>query len=207
MPFVFKRLALSLSIAALLAAADKDKPGFSVGPVTDYPARQTNGKVTVAVAAVVETEEQARPAFGKANPYKYGVLPVLVIIHNGSSQTLRTGGMRVDYVAPDGAHVEATSAQDVRYLRGVQRPGTVSGPLPGGIPRVSRNKNPLSAWEIEGRAWTAKMIPPGESASGFFYFQTGHRPGSMLYMTGISEAGSGQEIFYFEIPLDKVARR
>jgi hypothetical protein len=45
------------------------------------------------------------------------------------------------------------------------------------------------------------MLPPGESASGFVYFQTSHRPGSVLYITGIRDAASRRELFYFEIPL------
>jgi hypothetical protein len=44
------------------------------------------------------------------------------------------------------------------------------------------------------------MIPPGHSAGGFFYFQTGHRPGARLYVTGIGEASSGRELLYFEFP-------
>ena len=71
--------------------------------------------------------------------------------------------------------------------------------------RLNVKKNPLAAWEIEGRAFAAKMLPSGQSASGFFYFQTGHRSGSTLYVTGIREASTGKELFYFEVPLDKVA--
>jgi hypothetical protein len=72
------------------------------------------------------------------------------------------------------------------------------------LPGISRKKkNPLSAWEIEGRAFLARMIPGGESASGFFYFQTAHRPGSSLYLSGIRVASTGKELFYFEIPLER----
>jgi hypothetical protein len=46
------------------------------------------------------------------------------------------------------------------------------------------------------------MLPPGDSAYGFFYFQTGHSRGTSLYISGIREAQSGKELFYFEIPLD-----
>jgi hypothetical protein len=45
------------------------------------------------------------------------------------------------------------------------------------------------------------MIPPGQSAGGFFYFQTGHRSASAAYVSGIRKARSGKELFYFEIPL------
>jgi hypothetical protein len=76
-------------------------------------------------------------------------------------------------------------------------------PLP--IPRRTK-KNPLSAFEIEGRAFAAKMLLPGETAHGFFYFQTRHRIGSHLYLSGLREAASGTELFFFEIPLTRVGR-
>jgi len=47
------------------------------------------------------------------------------------------------------------------------------------------------------------MLPPGELASGFFYFQTPHRPGGVLYITGIREASTRRELFYFEIPFER----
>ena len=47
------------------------------------------------------------------------------------------------------------------------------------------------------------MLPPGEQANGFFYFQTSHRRGAKIYLTGIREANSGKELFYFEIPLSE----
>ena len=205
MPFVFKRLALLLSIAAALgpdkaAAADKDRPKFEISPAVSYASHQAGGKVTIG-ASVYDTAEKARTAFGKLNPYQYGIVPVLVVIQNDSDQTLRLDRMRVDYVAPDGAHVDATPPQDVRYLSGPRKPNVVTGPLPTAGPHISRHKNPLDAWEIEGRAFSAKMIPPGQSAGGFFYFQTGHRPGARLYVTGISEASSGRDLLYFEFPL------
>jgi hypothetical protein len=48
---------------------------------------------------------------------------------------------------------------------------------------------------------SAQMLPPGQSASGFFYFQTALQPGATLYLNGLYEAASGKEILYFELPL------
>jgi hypothetical protein len=69
------------------------------------------------------------------------------------------------------------------------------------VPALIGHKNPLDTWEIEGRAFAAQVLPPGQSASGFFYFQTGYQKGSSLYLSGMSEAESGQELLYFEIPI------
>jgi hypothetical protein len=202
MPFVFKRLALLMSIAVALvpnkaSAAEKEHPKFDLAPAVSYASHQTSEKVTIG-ASVYDSAEKAKAAFGKLNPYQYGITPVLVVIQNDSGKTIQLERMRVDYVAPDGAHVDATPAADVRYLRGPVNPQTVPSTP---IPRLGKHKNPLDAWEIEGHAFSAKVIPAGESAGGFFYFQTGYQVNSRLYVTGIQEAGSGRELLYFEFPL------
>lgn len=192
-----RRNGLLLLIAlAGVHAADNDKNRFSPKPAASYPFHQTNGKVTIA-AVPYETDEQARTAFDKRNPYKYGVLPVLLVIQNDSDTALRLDGMRAEYTTPDGSRIEATPAADVRFISGPQKPNMAPNPLP--IPRRAK-KNPLDMWEIEGRAFSAKMLPAGEAAHGFVYFQTRHSPNSRIYITGLSEASTGKELFFFDIP-------
>jgi hypothetical protein len=143
------------------------------------------------------TPEKEKTAFGKLDLYQYGVLPVLVVIQNDSQQSIRLDNLTVEYVGPNGNHVEATPASDVRYLHGPSRPVVMPGPLP-----APHGKNPLNVWEVEGRAFAAKMLPAGNSGSGFFYFQTGLQRGSVIYLSGMKEAGTGKELLYFEIPLE-----
>ena len=148
-------------------------------------------------------DEDTRPVFGKHNPYTYGVLPVLVVIQNDSAKTIKLQSLQAEWVAPGGDKVEATPAKDVRYLTAPGRPNAIPGP-PGTTPKVIGHKNPLDTWEIEGRAFAAQVLPPGQSASGFFYFQTGYQRRASLYLSGLREADSGRELLYFEIPiLDK----
>jgi hypothetical protein len=197
MAFVLKRPALFMILAAAALAADKDAK-FDVRPAANYPAHQTNSKVTIGVQPFV-SDEEAHPAFGKNNPYKYGILPILVVIQNDSGQAIRVDGIKVEYTVLDRTRVSATPAKDVRFLKGANKPNVVVGPTG---PKLGRQKkNPLDTWEIEGRAFAAKMIPPGQSASGFFYFQAAYQRGATLYLTGLSEAGTGKELFYFEIPM------
>jgi hypothetical protein len=144
--------------------------------------------------------EKVKAAFGKLDPYEHGILPVLVVIQNDGDKAIRLDNLKVEYMGPGRQRVEATPAKDVKYLRGAGRPPVVPGP-PGRVKIVKPKKNPLDVWEIEGRAFAAQMLPPGQSASGFFYFQTGLRAESTLYISGLTEAGTGKELFYFEIPL------
>ena len=52
------------------------------------------------------------------------------------------------------------------------------------------------------RAFVAKMLPPGDSASGFFYdFEARPESGDSIYLNGLHEGRSGKEIMYFEFPM------
>ena len=209
MPFVNNRLTVT-SIAlfaafALARAADKE-PRFIPGRAASYPTHQTNDKVTVAAVPFV-IEDQVRSAFGKLDPNRYGVLPLLIVIQNDSDQALRLDTMKVEYINPDRSKIEATPAKDVPYLSAVRQPSIQNTPLPTGAPRVSRKKNPLADPQIDLRAFSARMLPRGEKASGFFYFQTLNHRGAKVYLSGIQEAGTGKELFYFEIPLSEDVSR
>jgi len=197
------KLSMVLLSIAMASAGEKEKTAFQAGPVESYPSRQTLDKVTVAAAAFRSDAETA-PAFGKLNLNRYGILPILVVIRNDSGKTLALDRMKLEFITADRDHIEPTPPSEIRYLRGADRPNPVGGPPVPGLPtRISRKKNPLDAWEIEGRAFTARMLPSNETANGFFYFRTFYSSGSMLYLRGVREAASGKELFYFEIPLDK----
>jgi hypothetical protein len=188
-----------LSIAAT-AGDDKDKDRFAPGPVSSYRGAVTMEKIAMAGVPYV-SDEQIRTAFGKANPPKYGVLPVLVVIENTTGKALRLD-LQADYLRPDGKHIDATPASDVTFIGGSGKAPKLPGSNPLPFPRGAK-KGPLNTWEIEGRAFTAKLIPVGEKAYGFFYFQTEFLPGAKLYLTGISDATTGKEFLYFEVPLEK----
>lgn len=202
MTFVWKCLlmflsAIVLSIPAVLAG-EKDHPKFEVSPATTYSQHQTQDNLTLAAIPYVSAE-QSEKAFGKANLYSAGVLPILLVMQNATGKALRLD-LQVQLIYPDGKQVEATPARDVPYLHGPKEPNMPNDS--SRFPKIMKKKNPLMTWEVEGRAFSVKMLPAGESANGFFYFQGNYRPGSKLYVNGIREAASGKEFFYFEVPLE-----
>lgn len=198
-----KRVALIvlLSITAVWAV-DKDAGRFAPEPAGSYPGAQTQEGVTIAAIPYI-TDEQAKSAFDKVRPYEYGILPVLVVMENHSNKALRLQ-LVTDFVTADGEHVEAMPPFDVTRYQGIQRRPGMPTPNPLPIPLPRRNKKgPLNTEEIEGRAFEVDLLPPGESAHGFFYFQASDLRDSTLYLTGIRDAATGQAHFYFEIPLDR----
>ena len=197
MPFVFKSLALLLSISAGFAA-DKETP-FKAAPAASYTNHQSNAQITIGVEAFT-TLDKVQLAFGKLQPNQFGILPVLVVIQNDSDKAIRLDRLKAEYAGPNRERIEATPAREVRYLRPPQRPAAIDGPA-GRVKVLKTRKNPLDEWEIEGRALSAQMLPPGQSASGFVYFQTGLQHGATIYLNGLYEAATGKEVIYFEIPL------
>jgi hypothetical protein len=191
------------NVADRAFAADKDKPArFAPGRADTYPGHQTLDKITIA-AIPYTSDDDVRSAFDKLNPNKYGVLPVLVVLDNGTGKALRLN-LKAEFISADGQHIEATSAEDVTYLDGVKKPPKIYNPNPIAVAFPKRDKKgPLNEWQITGHSFGAKLLPPGESVSGFFYFQTAPEPGSRIYLTGVKDAATGQDYFYYEVPLGK----
>lgn len=185
-----------MSIAAAFAA-DKETP-FRAPAAGSMEHHQINGAVTIGAEPYV-TGDKVKIAFGKLEPYQYGILPVLVVIQNDGKDSIKLDRMKAEYVSERGDRVPATPAKDVRYVRGAQRPGIVTGPA--GPVAARMKKNPLDNPAIEVHAFSAPLVLPGHSASGFLYFQTGLQTGSTIYLTGMTEASTGKELLFFEIPL------
>jgi hypothetical protein len=205
MIFVRKSLPLLLGLVASITAwspaahaVDRDKTKFTPPELDNLQTKQTISDVTIG-AVPFEGDSEAASAFGKMNPYEHGVLPVLVVIRNGSKNTIRLQSMKVEYRDKDRESVDPIPPAEVPFLEPPRRP-TFGGPTIPGLGR--KKKNPLAGPEIEIRAFSAKMLPPGESAHGFFYFRTGHRSGSTLYISGLQEASTGKDLFFYEIPLE-----
>ena len=186
---------LSIALGICLAATDKAEKDFRPGSPQDYP-HQTNNKVTVG-AQKFDSPDQTAKIFGKkADLNRYGILPVLVVVQNYRAQTLDLHDIVVRLEMSDGQHLEAIPAAEVPFI---DAPGQRYSL--GRNPGIKRKKNPLNVPEIATWAFTAPILPAGDKASGFFYFQCRPETGMRVYVTGMVERPSGKEIVYFEIPL------
>ncbi len=195
-------LILSITLVAACATAvlaSDDKP-FRAGPPSEY-AHQQSENVTVG-AKPFTSEELINSAFGKKIEFsKYGVVPVLVVIENKRDKALDLRELAASLVAADGRHAKAVAPEDLPFLATTGKHPSQTGvrvPVP-----LPRKKNPLNNPEIATRAFSAKMLAPGDSASGFLYFEAQPEAGDKLYLDGMRDARSGQGLLYFEFPLAK----
>lgn len=171
---------------------------FKPKPASEYPSHQSIGKLKIA-AVKFESDEETRPAFGKVNPNEHGVLPVLLILENTGEHTLLLDSMRVAFQF-SGNEIAPTQPGDLPYLIAPKRPGTgpgISLPIP-----LPKKKNPMAGIELQTRAWSAKTLLKGESATGFFYFQARYRTSAKIYITGIREGVTNKELFYVDVAMD-----
>lgn len=193
-------IALPLLVASGLAGAEE---GFQVKPAQEYAAKQEQAGVTIAVEPYRDSQAQ-KDAFGKAEPYKYGFLPVLVVITNESDAPLGLEGLKVRLIDGRREGLEPTPGEDLAFFnpkghKPKDRPSYI--PIPIGGPKVK--KGPLAKPEITQREFQAPVVPPHSSASGFFYYNAGTGPldGASMYISGIRNMATGSDLFYFEIPL------
>jgi len=196
-----KVLVALLSIAvARDAAIAADKPVFKAKPVADYESKVAFDGIAIA-AEPFDQPEETKLAFGpKLFPPQYGVLPILVVIENKRETPINAKNIRVTYRAPGEREIEASSAMDIRYASGPTKPKMAQAPLPVPVPMKGK-KNPLAAPEFEERAFSANIIAPGDSASGFVYFLTEYHGQVTITVSGLRDAGRNQEIFFYEIPI------
>jgi len=193
------RKLLMLSLCGLVALAVVwAQSTFKAKPAAEYPSHQDLGKLKVA-AVKFESDEETKPAFGKVNPNEYGVLPVYLILENTGEQTLLLDRMKVAFQF-SGGEIAPTLPGDLPYLISPKKPNT--GPtVPIPIP-LPKKKNPMGGVELQTRAWSAKTLLKGESATGFFYFQARYRKNAKIYITGIREGVTNKELFYVDVAMD-----
>jgi hypothetical protein len=183
----------------LAAQAHSEEKPFKPLPASEY-AHQAVEQVTVGAKAY-DNQDLTAEAFGKTNLLKYGVLPVLVVIENKRDKSLNLENLEVSLVGSDNRHVAAVGPDELFYLaaNGKRNPQK-KVPLPMPMPK---KKNPMNSLDIVARAFSAKMLAPGDTASGFFYFEAKPESGDSIYLNGLRDARSGKELMYFEFGLKK----
>ena len=143
--------------------------------------------------------------------YDHRVLPVRVVISNDSDQPLSLADAHIQFTTLRKAKGEPLTKEDIeRAVANSTEPqdqSTTRVPLPVPIPRSKPRRLPKNTEEeIDYLIFKAKAVEPHNTQSGFLFFDVSgvQQPliGSHILFTGIRN-GDGQELFYFDIPLQK----
>lgn len=211
MRFVSRRSFLGfLLLASLLAFGAKEFAMPNIYPAKTYPAHDDHPLEKISIAADPYDLADKAAIFNE----KYvenGYMPILVVITNDGDQPVALNNLKVQLITKRRDKIPAATEDDLyRRFSKVKRRGDEPSrnplpiPLPGRGPSVGVNKKNRN--EIDASMFSAKAVAPHENQAGFFFFDISgiSQPlaGARLYLTGITN-NDGQELMYFEIPMEK----
>lgn len=174
-------------------------------PAAAYPAHDyhSNEKVTVGLDPY-NTPEKTK--IFVVNYHELDLLPVLMVITNDSDSPISLTDIKAQLVTGDGTKLSPATEDDV--YRRVSHPNATGArvPLPFPTGRVKGGVNTKEWSEITNAQFKAKAVEPRGSQAGFLFFDVSgvQNPlkGATFYLTRVHDA-SGNDLMYFEVPLDK----
>jgi len=195
-------LAVAAPLACLAAkefSMPKAQPAFSF-PAHDH---HSNENVTVAVDPY---DTPAKQGIFVVKYREHELLPVLLIITNDSDGPIQLADMKAELVTSDHTKLIPDNEDDI--VRRISHP-TASGthyPVPFPTKKAKGGVNSKEMDEIQSAQFRAKAVEPRSSQIGFLFFDVSDisnpLAGARFYLTGVRNS-SGNELMYFEVPLDK----
>ena len=199
-----------LLIVSVLAFAAKEFVMPKTYPAITYPAHDSHPMEKFTIAADPYDLPDKAAIF--AEKYgEHGYMPVLFVFTNDGDQPISLTDLQVQLITKHRDKIPAATVDDLyrRFSRVKNRGDEPSrNPLPIPLPR----KKPDVGVSKQGRdeigtaMFSAKAVAPHESQAGFMFFDVGgiSQPlaGARIYITGAAN-NDGQELMYFEIPMEK----
>ncbi|MGH8458041.1 MAG: hypothetical protein ACRESV_01715 [Nevskiales bacterium] len=175
-----------------------------------YPAHEAHEMEKLSIAA--DPYDMPDKAAIFVTPYRQaGILPVQLIFSNDGKQPVSLQGLKVELITVKRAKILPATPDDLyrKLTRQTRRGDEPSrNPLPIPLPRKKPavGIKPAYAEEIDRLRFLARAVEAGSTQAGFFFFDVedvaNPLAGGYLYVTGLRNA-DGQELFYFEIPMEK----
>ncbi len=175
---------------------------------TAFPAHDEHPLEKVSIAIDPYDTAQKSSIFN-GRYLEHGLLPMLFIVSNSSTQPVVLDGINVQLVLRERSKLSPANEDDL-YRRLSRTPQNDSGvsrfPLPTGPRRPKTGISREVKDEMDAAQFQALTVKPGGTQSGFLFFDFSQTPkslaGAHFYVTGVRD-GSGNELLFFDIPLDK----
>jgi hypothetical protein len=202
--YIWAGILLALFVPVFCLAAKefsmpKAQPAFS------YPAHDHHANENVTVA-IDPYDTPTKASIFLVNYRQHELLPVLLIITNDSAEPIQLVNMKTELVTADRTKLTPDNEDDI--FRRISHPNA-SGtryPMPFPTPKAKGGVNSKEMNEIQSAQFRAKAVEPHGSQVGFLFFDVSDVPnplaGARFYLTGVRNS-SGNELMYFEVPLDK----
>jgi hypothetical protein len=170
----------------------------------NYPAHDFHRDSKVAIAADLYDSREKAKIFS-VDFAAHGFLPVFFVVTNDGDQPVSIANMEITLITANHSKLTPVPVNDL--YRRLSNPQASTRPSP--IPLPHKVKGTISKKEmdeIESSQFAAKAVEPHGTQSGFLFFDVGGisspLPGANIDITGVADA-KGDELMYFEIPVDK----
>lgn len=139
-----------------------------------------------------------------------GILPVLLVLSNDGDRPVSLANMNILLVTRGRLKISPDTNEDVfRRIatRKENRNVPIQNPLPIPLPKKSKRQVSREAEvEVEGAQFMARAVEAKSTRHGFLFFNVSGianpMAGGRIVITGLADH-NGNELFYFEIPLEK----
>lgn len=171
----------------------------------NYPAHDLHRDEKVSIAADPYDNPEKAKIF-TINFAEHGFLPIFFIVTNDGDQPVSIANMRIKLITGNRSKLTPIDTDDLyRRLSNPQARTGTNNPLP--FPRkVKGTITKQQRDEIETSQFAARAVEPHTTQSGFLYFDVEdlNSPlrGATIDISGVEDA-KGNELLFFEIPLDK----
>ena len=171
----------------------------------NYPTHDFHRDEKVAIAADPYDSPEKAKIFS-INFAQHGFLPIFFVVTNDGDQPISIANMQIKLITGNDSKLTPVDTDDLlRRLSNPQAKTSTNNPLPfhhkvkGGVTKDQMN-------EIDSSQFAAKAVEPHSTQSGFLFFDIAdvNSPlrGANVDITGVRDA-NGNELMFFEIPMDK----
>lgn len=198
-----------LLLAMLAFAAKQFSPPRAFHAKT-YPAHDEHPMEHVTIAVDPYDMADKASIFG-INYREHGLLPIQFIISNDSDLPLDVAKIKIELVTHNRSKIQPATEDDLyRRLAKIKRRGDEPSrnPLPVPLPRKGPNVglSKKDREELDLARFRAETVAPHTSLSGFLFFDiegiSNPLAGAHLYVSDVTDS-RGQELMYFDIPMEK----
>ena len=204
---VLRVFPLAVLWLVLPAVASDHKPP-QVQAATSFAAVEVHEKEKVAIAAEPYDTKEKESIF-RVDYLSHGVMPVRLIVTNNGDRPISLRDARILFQTAAGDRIQAAEPEDVERLMTRKEREGKKIPMPGPIPNI-KMKPKASNKEIEADfdqfEYGALAVEAHTTRAGFLFYDVSELDhplqGAKLHLHKLRDA-DGNELFYFEIPLDK----
>jgi hypothetical protein len=199
---------LLIAALALIATAASAPPQTQQADPSNWSAKDAHQGFTVAADAY-SNAERSKKTFGKADPYKAGILAVDVFFKNDLKDPVHVdlSTIRLDVDGPNGQHFRLPALTAPQAAEQIAHPKAPSMPrprlpipLPSGSSKERSIEKKLTPFSLQ-----SDVVPPNGTLRGMLFFDMGGHfelvPHSAVYIPDVKSVASENAMIYFDVPL------